>query len=223
MLSEAIADPASEGTITPLFAHDSGELSLELRRAYLQLLRGPYLDAKRHPNLWPVLLIHQAKLRSRLHELFLDLVVDPDELVAFTRQVPADKDANVLVLLRKHNLTFLQSVLMLRLRQELLGSATRGERAVVSAEEMGQFLHAYRRGDDRDDPRWKKRVVNAIEGLKRVHFIEALQGSEDRFEVAPALKIIFSADEILALTKAYANLKDDGDGEPAAEGTASDE
>ena len=55
---------------------DTGQLPMDTRRALVQLLRGPAIDIKRHPNLWKVLLRDQVVLTSRMHELFLDLVVD---------------------------------------------------------------------------------------------------------------------------------------------------
>src|ERR1700679_724946 len=69
-----------------LFLSDNGELSLEARRVLVQLLIGPSIDARRHSKLWSTLIQNEAVIRSRLAELFLDLVIDRDIQVAFTRQ-----------------------------------------------------------------------------------------------------------------------------------------
>ena len=69
-----------------LFMGDCGELALDTRRALVQLLAGPSLDGRRHPKLWLILVRDEGVIRRRLAELFLELVIDRDVLVAFTRQ-----------------------------------------------------------------------------------------------------------------------------------------
>src|SRR5882724_3534461 len=101
-----------------LFAGDSGELPLDTRRVLVQLLAGPSLDGRRHSKLWPALARDEAVIRRRLSELFLDLVIDQDLQVAFTRQADVG-DLETPILLRRAQLTFLDSVCLLYLRQLL--------------------------------------------------------------------------------------------------------
>src|ERR1700694_4327239 len=87
--ADAAAPPPTAGEAAPagaLFLGDSGELALETRRALGQLLSGPSLDGRRHPKLGPILLRDELTVRRRLAELFLELVIDRDMQVAFTRQ-----------------------------------------------------------------------------------------------------------------------------------------
>ena len=58
-----------------------------------------------------------APADSRLIDLFLDLVIDHEQKVAFTRQVVSE-DLDVPILLRKASLTFLETALLLFLRQK---------------------------------------------------------------------------------------------------------
>ena len=90
----------AEGAEGATFAGDRGQLPLDARRVLVQLLLGPSVDARRQTRLWPVLLRDEAALRSRLHELFLDLVIDHEQQVAFTRQV-VSQEIDVPILLRK--------------------------------------------------------------------------------------------------------------------------
>ena len=78
--------PSENGSADELFFGDTGELALDTRRALVQLLSGPSLDGRRHTKLWPVLLRDVAIIRRRLADLFLELVIDMDIQVAFTRQ-----------------------------------------------------------------------------------------------------------------------------------------
>ena len=86
MPAEAQAPDAAQAPANTLFMGDSGELALDTRRALVQLLAGPSLDGRRHPKLWPILARDEAVIRRRLAELFLELVLDRDVQVAFTRQ-----------------------------------------------------------------------------------------------------------------------------------------
>src|SRR5260221_5853478 len=96
-------------SLAGLFAGDSGELPLDTRRVLTQLLAGPSLDGRPHSKLWPALARDEVIVRRRLSELFLDLVIDQDHQVAFTRQA-AVGDLETPILLRRAQLTFLASV-----------------------------------------------------------------------------------------------------------------
>ena len=77
----------------------------------------------------------EALIRRRLSELFLELVMDLDLQVAFTRQADAG-DLEAPVLLRRAQLTFLDSIMLLYLRQRLTQADAQGERAVISVDEI---------------------------------------------------------------------------------------
>ncbi len=191
-----------------LYPGDTGQLPEEARRVLAQLLAGPSLDAKRHGNLWPVLRRHEAEIRSRLSELFLELVLDTDLEVAFTRQADTG-ELDAPILLRRAPLTFLQSVLMLYLRQVLTEATARAERAVVSWDEMIEQMRLYEPADNTDRAGFEKRVRAAIEKMKEHSIISPVHGSEDRYEISPTLRLLFSADEIATLTRLYASLRDE--------------
>ncbi|MFP2963271.1 DUF4194 domain-containing protein [Myxococcus sp. 1LA] len=203
------------------FAGDLGELRIETRRVLVQLLLGPALDAQRQTKLWPVLLRDERILRSRLHELFLDLVVDHEQQVAFTRQVVSD-EIEIPILLRKASLTFLQSALLLFLREQLIQAEARGERAVVSRDEMIERLAAFAPDKTRDQVKLEKQAAGAVERAKELSLLRRLRGGEDRFEVSPTLKLLFRAEEIHELTQTYERLREVGDGQVPNDSDESD-
>jgi len=194
------ADAQISGAVA--FAGDQGQLRIETRRVLVQLLLGPSVDARRQSRLWPVLLRDQAILRSRLHEMFLELVVDVEQQVAFTRQAVAE-DIDAPILLRKANLTFLESALILFLRHRLTQADTAGERAVVSLDEMLEHLSVFERTSNADRARFEKQKANAVEKAKKLSLVRSLPGAEKRFEVAPTLKLLFPAEAIQELTRTY--------------------
>ncbi len=197
-----------------LYLGDTGQLPEEARRVLVQLLAGPSLDGKRHGKLWPALRRHEAVIRSRLAELFLELVLDDDLEVAFTRQADTG-ELDAPILLRRAPLTFIQSVLLLYLRQLLTEAAARGERAVVSGSEMVEQMKLYEPGENADRAGFEKRIRAAIEKVKDHSIISPIRASEDRYEISPTLKLLFSADEIAALSRQYAALRDESPEEPA--------
>jgi hypothetical protein len=197
---EAIAD--AEDTTGGLFLGDTGELPLETRRALIQLLSGPCLDGRRHSKLWPVLARDEALLRARLSELFLDLVVDHEQRVAFTRQAEVG-DLDAPVLLRRLPLTFIDSVILLYLRHRLTQADAHGERAAVDADEIAEHLVLYERAANTDHAGFTKKIQASIEKMKKNSILQRIGGGENRFEISPTLKLLFSAEEIQALTGQY--------------------
>jgi hypothetical protein len=185
-----------------LFANDTGELPLDSRRVLAQLLAGPSLDGRRHSKLWPALIRDEHLIRKRLCELFLELVMDRDFQVAFTRRAEVG-DLEAPVLLRVAQLTFLDSVLLLFLRQRLTEADAQGQRAVVSVDEIVEHLSVYERAANTDRAGFNRRSQASIEKIKKHSILQKIRSAEDRFEISPTLKLLFSPEEILALTGIY--------------------
>jgi hypothetical protein len=206
--------PTSEHSVSTvdghdiLFLGDRSELSLDTRRALVKLLSGPSLEARRHSKLWSALISHEEIIRSRLSELFLGLVIDRDLQVAFTRQLDVG-DLETPILLRSIQLTFIDSVLILYLRQKLAQADAHGIRAVVATEEIEEDLTLYERNVNTDHAGFTKRIRASIEKVKKYNLIQKIRSSETRFEVSPTLKLLFSAEEIQALTRQYKSLSPD--------------
>ena len=217
---EVGVDGAAQGE--NLFPGDTGRLPPETRRVIVQLLLGPSLDARRQTKLWPVLLRDEVVIRSRLHELFLDLVVDRDQQVAFTRQITG-AELDIPVLLRKARLTFLESALLLLLRSRLTQADAQGERAAVSAGEMREHLRVFERTHNPDRARFEQQMDNTIEKAKKLSLLRQIRGSEERYEISPTLKLLFPAEEIQALTRVYSTLASSGVGEGVGAPTGDDE
>lgn len=196
-------------TLEPLFPQDTGELGLETRRVLVRLLAGPYITATRHPKLWSVLVGQEKVIRQRLAELFLELVLDHATEVAFIRQAHTE-GLEVPCLLRHTKLTLLDSVLMLYLRQCLMEADIRGERGVISELEMTQQLLVYEKSSTSDKAGFERQINTAIRHARERHVLMRISGSDDRYEISPILKLLFSAEEIVALKAEYAALLNKG-------------
>lgn len=185
-----------------LFPNDTGNLPFEARRVLCQLLAGPSVDAERHGLLWPVLLREETAIRARLCELFLELVLDRDLRVAFVRQADTG-ELETPVLLRSSPLTFIDSVLLLALRQRLSEAEAQGQRAVVDEQELHAQLAIYEPTQGTDRAGFTKKLNASVEKMKKNSVLQPIRGSEGRYEVSPTLKLLFSADDVQALRTVY--------------------
>ncbi|MBB3777294.1 hypothetical protein FHY16_000015 [Xanthomonas campestris] len=190
-----------------LFAGDTGQLPVEARRALCQLLSGPSVDAQRHSRLWPALLRSEAGIRSALAEVFLELVLDREAGIAFTRQAETG-ELEAPVLLRSAPLTFIDSVLLLHLRQQLAEADARSVRAVVEEAALGEALAVYEKNLSTDRAGFLRRVATAVQKMKDNHVLTRLRGEDARYEISPALKLLFSAEDVAALGQVYRQLRD---------------
>ncbi|MBH0119474.1 DUF4194 domain-containing protein [Rhodococcus sp. NPDC003382] len=180
----------------PLYPGDTGELGLETRRALVQLLKGPLVTAEKHPEIWRTIIRDERVLRSRLADVFLDLVVDENDLLAFTR--PADTgDHKTPTVLRTERLTFMDTAMVLALRHRLL-RAQPGERVIVDFDEVTAQLEMYRGATSTDPAGFRRRVHSSWEKLKKYSLL-ASTSTEGRMEVSPVLRQLFDADQVAAV------------------------
>lgn len=194
--------PARGGTDAPLWTGDTGSLGEQSRRALLEILKGPYLSGGQRPRLWAALVADEAAIRSRLHDLFLDLVIDRVDEFAFARKVKTG-ELDVPSALRSESLGFLDTAMLLVLRQLLL--AAPGERRViVGQDEVFERLAVYRDGDEVTFGRslngaWG-RMMNK---LRVIH-----PSGEDRAEISPVVKFIIDEERVTEIAAVYRRLAD---------------
>ncbi|WP_262107546.1 DUF4194 domain-containing protein [Arthrobacter sp. Marseille-P9274] len=221
---------ASDGVLTKpnsdvaVWDGDPGALREPSRRALVQLLRGPYLSAANHSHLWTALLADEDSIRSRLADMFLELVTDEAAQVAFVRNISAE--AETPKVLRTATLTFLDTALLLHLRQQLLHDAS-GGKTIVGADEIADQLQVYRGKDNADPAGFSKRVNSSWQKMVKYGLL-ATTSTEGRYEVSPVLRLVFGPEEIAAVQQEYRRLaaearKDSDDGEASERVDAGDE
>lgn len=178
---------------------DTGTLGLDARRALLKLVKGPYLSAAREPGPWAALLADEKSIRSRLHDLFLDLVIDRDAGFAFVRNAQTG-DVEAPVAVRSEQLTFLDTAMLLVLRQMLLSGE--GEaRVIVGREEVFEQLEPLR-AVDRDETDFGKRLNSSWGKMKnRLRVVHAV--ADDRVEISPVLRMLVDAEQVAAIRAEY--------------------
>lgn len=199
--------PGSTDAPSALWQGDTGVLSERSRRTLLELIKGPYVSGAKAPALWSALLADESAIRSRLHELFLDLVVDRVGEFAFVRNVSTD-ELTVPRTVRTASLTFLDTAMLLVLRQMLLAGEADG-RVIVGQEEVFEQLRVYRTVD-RDESDFDKRLNSSWQNMKNKLRVIHQAGTEDRAEISPVLRLIVDADQIRAIGAEYRRIAESG-------------
>jgi hypothetical protein len=192
-----------------LFSNDHGRLPLEVRIVLARLLRGPYLDSSNSAH-WTALAVYEPAIRQWLGEVFLELVVNREDGVAFIRQIrPPELPEKAPVLLRPSRLTYLEAVLLLILRARHMSAEAMGERAVISLgrEEIISLLNIHKKKDETNFAAVDLHV-NAV--IKRfVHdykILKKLQGSSERYEISPVIRFIATPELIRDLAAEFESI-----------------
>lgn len=199
---------------TALWPGDTGVLGEQPRRAMLELIKGPYLSGVKAPALWSALLADEVGIRSRLHELFLELVVDRAGEFAFVRNV-STTELKVPSTVRTAALTFLDTAMLLVLRQMLLAGEGDG-RVIVGQEDVFEQLRVYRTAD-RDEADFNKRLSSTWLKMKNTLRVIHQAGAEDRAEISPVLRLIVDAEQIQAIGAEYRRIAEGGGADVGAD------
>lgn len=186
-----------------LYDGDTGTLTGPQRRALAELIRGPYVSSIKTPEVFQTVSGSREVLAQQLDNLFLTLIVDDDAGVAYTKawevDVP-DKRA----MLRKTSLTFMDTVIILHLRRELV-STSPTERTIVNEDEVFEATVPYQGKSTTDKSNPRKQFTASWNKMKR-NSIVIDTPTEGRYEVSPVLRIIFSGEEIAAITESFRTL-----------------
>lgn len=190
-------DDLTTDTIHPdaLWVGDTGGLHEGSRRALVDLVKGPYLSQARKRELWEALLADERAIRSRLHDLFLDVVIDREHEIAFVRPVEVDGAPEVV---RTRSLTFIDTAMLLVLRQTLLAEEGRG-RVIVGQDELADQLSVYRKGRDESD--FRRRVNASWANMNTLGLLHTTE--EGRAEISPIVRFLIDAERVAAIQATF--------------------
>lgn len=203
MTDPFVTPVAMEEDLDGCFAGDRGVLDPAVRRVLVRLLQRRFLSAEKHPADWTVLLDNQQVIESRLHDLFVRLVVDADRGLAYKQQVRGDEAdesaiSDIPVLLRDEAYTRAETLVLVCLRSVWQRESTAGEpSARVDVEEVEQTVLTYFTESDGDLARRQKSVRRALERLRHEGIVE--EETEGRYLISPLIEIVLSAQKLREL------------------------
>ncbi|AOZ73568.1 hypothetical protein BK816_08505 [Boudabousia tangfeifanii] len=187
-----------------LWPGDVGQLNFDSRRALLALMKGPYIRADKHRELWAALLADETIIRSRLADVFLELVLDLDLGLAFAKNVSVPESGMPKVM-RSLPLKFIDTALLLFLRSSLLSAVDQNEPVMVDREEINSHLMLYQAADSTDESGFEKRINSAVSKMVD-NSILIKTDTPDRFLVSPVLSLVFGPDQVAAISAQYNSL-----------------
>lgn len=186
-----------------LWAGDTGTLPQDARSSLLRLVKGPYISESNDPAYWRALLNHTETIRSRLADLFLELIIDAEAGVAFAKNITVEgKDFPKAA--TSYTLTLLDTIMVLLLRKELqtAGSA----RVFIGQTELFLQMNQYRDISKLDQAAYLKRLEASWSRLEKQRLL-VKSDVEGRYEISPVLKLVFGAEEAQAVFDEYESMR----------------
>ncbi|MBO4270302.1 DUF4194 domain-containing protein [Microbispora triticiradicis] len=191
-------DPISmEDDPAGLFAGDAGTLDADVRRVLVQLLRRKFLLAEKNPAQWRTLLENQQIIESRMHDLFVRLVVDHDRGVAYKQQVRS-AELDVPILLKDDPYTRAETLVLVHLRTVFQRERGTGEvSARVDIEELEQTVLTYFDPNDHNLARGQQEIRNAVQRLVTEGLLT--EESAGRYRITPMVEVVLSTARLAEL------------------------
>lgn len=192
-----IAPVPMEEDPAELFAGDSGTLDADVRRVLVRLLQRRFLLADRNPDQWRILLANQQVIESRLHDLFVHVIVDHERGVAYKRQVRS-AELDVPVLLRDEAYSRAETLVLVHLRSVFQREQGVGETSTrIDLEEIERTALTYFDPDDTNVASSQREIRSAVTRLAKEGLID--EESEGRFRVTPLVEIALSNERLVEL------------------------
>jgi hypothetical protein len=191
-------DPVSmEDDPAELFAGDAGTLDADVRRVLVQVLRRRFLVAEKNPTQWRTMLDNQQILESRLHDMFVRLVIDHDRGVAYKQQVRS-VELDVPILLKDDPYNRAETLVLVHLRSVFQRErGTGGSSARVDIEELEQTVLTYFDPSDHNLARGQQEIRNAVARLVTEGLL--IQESAGRYRITSLVEIVLSAEKLAEL------------------------
>jgi hypothetical protein len=193
-------EPVSmEDDPTELFAGDAGTLDADVRRVLVQLLRRKFLLAEKYPAQWRTLLENQQIIESRLHDLFVRLVVDHDRGIAYKQQVRS-AELDVPILLKDDPYNRAETLVLVHLRTVFQRERGTGETSArVDIEELEQTVLTYFDPDDHNLARGQQEIRNAVQRLATEGLLT--EESSGRYRITPLVEVVLSTEKLTELDR----------------------
>ncbi|HTK64098.1 MAG TPA: DUF4194 domain-containing protein [Pseudonocardia sp.] len=191
-------DPVSmEDDPAELFAGDAGTLDADVRRVLVQLLRRRFLVAEKNPAQWRTMLDNQQILESRLHDLFVRLVIDHDRGIAYKQQVRS-VELDVPILLKDDPYNRAETLVLVHLRSVFQRERGTGEASArVDIEELEQTVLTYFDPNDHNLARGQQEIRNAVARLVTEGLL--IQESAGRYRITSLVEVVLSTAKLAEL------------------------
>lgn len=195
-------EPAHDTASVSLFEGDEGELEFAQRRVLVTLLKQRFISARTHPRDWEVLTEHERVLRSRLNDVFLDLMVDREREVAWKRQASSETGGRFPTLLHDVPWSREETIVLVHLRDRLRAGHASGDAHVfVDREDVVDHVASFRPLHATDESGDEKRARNAVASVVKAGLLIGAVGDE-RYEISEAVESLLPLELLQELLEA---------------------
>ena len=192
-----IVPVAMEDDPDELFPGDRGTLDSEVRRVLVHVLQRRFLSAEGNRAEWELLLAHQQIIESRMHDLYLRLVVDLNRGLAYKQQVRSD-EFEVPVLLKDQPYTRIETLVLVHLRTVFQRESAAGDATPrLDIEDVEQTVLSYLTDADGSPARQQKAIRAALDRLDREGVID--EETSGRYRISPLIEVVLSAAKLAEL------------------------
>ncbi len=179
-------------------------LSMEARRALVNLLRHGVVFAQNRENLFDVLVREQRAIQTQLANMFLRMLLDEKAGVAILLQQETDESEDEPVsLITRRTLTLYDTLLLLVLRKHYQERQTAGDQRIfIDIDRIESRLTPFLplTNNSRSD---RRRLSSALKNMKEKRLLVSVPGDEERFEITPVIRYVVNADFLEKLLEEY--------------------
>ncbi|MGW9113686.1 DUF4194 domain-containing protein [Microbacterium sp. NPDC055683] len=225
----AVEDAPDDSRLS-LFDGDDGALTLEQRRCLVVLIKHPIVTDDRDE--WATLVRDHRLIKSRLNDLFLDLVIDRDRGVAYKVQIRSEASGYVPPLLRDATYTREETILLAFLRQRHLAERGSGlPQAHVDRDDCLSAVVPFRPARATDRAGDAKKAAAAVDSLVKTGILVKAD-SDDRFAISDVIETLLPLEKLRLIQQWLADQNrpenaqrrlDEGEAEPDAPEPEADE
>lgn len=195
-----------------LFEGDTGTLDFEQRKALTALVKLRYVSSVREPETWQEVDRSEVELRCALNNLFLELVVDRQNEVAYAVQASSES-ANPFPNSLKPAAHFKRdhTLLLIHLRAHYHKQVASGETNVfVDRSDLVDALSELDPDKEVNRVALSSRVDKVVDDLVGKHdFLFKVAGQKDRYRVSPIIASILSLEKVKELNDEFERICDE--------------
>lgn len=185
------------------------------RRVLVYLMRQGVILAAENLKLFDLLCRYEAEIRRHLAEVYIQLVLDAKQGVAYIINLKSIQDEqedenqhldDFPVLIRKRTLTVYDTLILLVLRKYYQERETAGEhKIIIDVERIQSSLIPFiplTNHDSKD----RKKLNAALEKFIEKKVLTGLRGEEGRYEITPIIRYVVNAEFLQSLLSEYQQL-----------------
>ncbi|MBP8012724.1 MAG: DUF4194 domain-containing protein [Acinetobacter sp.] len=185
------------------------------RRVLVYLMRQGVILAAENLKLFDLLCRYEAEIRRHLAEVYIQLVLDAKQGVAYIINLKSIQDEqedenqhldDFPVLIRKRILTVYDTLILLVLRKYYQERETAGEhKIIIDVERIQSSLIPFiplTNHDSKD----RKKLNAALEKFIEKKVLTGLRGEEGRYEITPIIRYVVNAEFLQSLLSEYQQL-----------------